>query len=59
MGVALLEAGVSAGVVTSEQLAGITDAITSNVNVLLPVGITVLGIMVGIKIIPRIIHTFL
>ena len=49
----------TAGVVTAEQLSGLTTIIRSNVEVLLPVGITIMGIMIGIKLIPTIIHKFL
>lgn len=44
--------------VTSAMLEPITYAITSNLGTLLPVGITILAIMVGVRLIPRIIHTF-
>lgn len=49
---------LTAGIVTADQLAGITDAVTGNVDVLLPVGITVMSILLGVKIIPKVIHTF-
>lgn len=45
--------------VTSAMLTPITDTINANVGVLLPVGITILGIMVGIGLIPRIVYKFL
>lgn len=44
---------------TAEMLSGITTAITSNLGVLLPVGITIMGIMVGVSLIPRIVYKFL
>ena len=44
---------------TADMLSGITTAITSNLGVLLPVGITILGIMVGVSLIPRIVYKFL
>lgn len=47
------------GVVTSEQLSALTTAVTSNVDVVLPVALGLMGILVGIKVIPRIVHTFL
>lgn len=47
------------GVVTAEQMAGITSAVTSNIDVVLPVALSLMGIFVGIKIIPRIISTFI
>lgn len=45
--------------VTKEMFAGITDAITSNAEVLVPVGVTIMGIMVGISLIPRILWKFI
>ncbi len=45
-------------VVTAEQLAPLTDAITQNLGVLLPVGITIMGVMIGVALIPRIIYKF-
>lgn len=48
----------SAFVVTEAMLAPITTAISSNAAVLIPVGITIMGIMVGIGMIPRIIYKF-
>lgn len=44
---------------TEEMLAPITTALTSNLNVLLPVGITIMGIMIGVSLIPRIVYKFL
>ena len=50
---------VSNTVLTSNMLDGVTDLITSNLGVLLPVGITILGVMVGVSLIPRIVYKFL
>ncbi|OOM69522.1 hypothetical protein [Clostridium sp. BL-8] len=44
---------------TADMFTGLTTAVTSNAGVLLPVGITIMGIMVGIGLIPRIIYKFL
>ena len=44
--------------VTGEMLAPITDSITSNLGALLPVGITIMGIMIGVSLIPRIVYKF-
>ena len=44
--------------VTAEMLEPITNAVTSNLNVLLPVGIGIMAIMVGVALIPRIIWKF-
>jgi hypothetical protein len=45
-------------IVTSAMLAPITDAITDNLAVLLPVGLTIMAVMLGISLIPRIIYKF-
>ena len=45
--------------VTSAELAPITSALTDNLDVLLPVGITIMGIMIGVSLIPRIVYKFL
>lgn len=45
-------------VVTAEMLEPVTDAITGNLAVLLPVGLTILAVMVGVALIPRIIWKF-
>lgn len=45
--------------ITAEMLAPITTAVTNNIGVLVPVGISILGIMVGVNLIPRIVYKFL
>lgn len=45
--------------ITAEMLAPIVTDLTANAGVLLPVGITIMGIMIGISLIPRIIYKFL
>lgn len=55
----ILERGVMVMTLTEEMLAPITTALTSNLNVLLPVGITIMGIMIGVSLIPRIVYKFL
>ena len=44
---------------TAEMLKPITTALTSNLNVLVPIGVTILGAMIGISLIPRIVYKFL
>lgn len=44
---------------TSDMLAPITTTLNSNLDVLLPVGITIMGIMIGVSLIPRIVYKFL
>ncbi len=48
----------SATAVTTEMLEPIVDAITSNIAVIMPVGITIFGVMVGLSLVPRIIRYF-
>lgn len=50
-----METGV---VVTAEMLAPVTEAITGNLGVLLPVGLTIMAVMIGVALIPRIIWKF-
>ena len=45
-------------IITTEMLQPITDAITANLGVLLPVGIGLMSIMIGVRLIPRIIYRF-
>jgi len=56
-GVVKMETG-SAVVVTEAMLSPLTDAITNNLGVLLPVGITIMGVMIGVSLIPRIVYKF-
>lgn len=44
--------------VTGAMLEPITSAITDNLGVLLPVGITIMAVMIGVSLIPRIIYKF-
>ena len=44
--------------VTAAMLAPITNAIKDNLTVLLPVGIAIMGIMIGVSLIPRIVYKF-
>jgi hypothetical protein len=44
--------------VTSDMLEPISDAITGNLGVLLPIGITIMAVMLGVALIPRIIWKF-
>lgn len=44
--------------VTADMLAPITDSITSNLGVLLPIGITIMAVLIGVALIPRIIYKF-
>lgn len=45
--------------ITADMLAPITTTLESNLNVLLPVGIAIMGTMIGVGLIPRIVYKFL
>jgi hypothetical protein len=45
--------------ITADMLAPITTTLTSNLDVLLPVGIGIMGTMIGVGLIPRIVYKFL
>lgn len=44
---------------TADMFSGLTSTITSNLGVLIPVGLTIMGIMVAVSLIPRIVYKFL
>jgi hypothetical protein len=48
----------AAAVVTAEDLAAIQSDLLANVEAILPVGLAVLGVMLGITLIPRVIYKF-
>lgn len=50
--------GITLVNVTAEMLQPITNSITSNLDVLLPVGIAIMAVMIGVALIPRIIYRF-
>lgn len=45
-------------VITEAMLEPVVDSITGNLGVLLPVGLTILAVMIGVALIPRIIWKF-
>ena len=45
-------------VITAAMLDPVMDAITGNLGVLLPVGLSILAVMLGVSLIPRIIWKF-
>lgn len=47
------------GILTSASLTPITTIVTTNVGLLVPIGITIMGMMIGISLIPRVIYKFL
>ena len=45
--------------ITNEMLAPIVTALSDNLTVLVPVGVTIMGVMIGVSLIPRIVYKFL
>ena len=43
---------------TPEMFAPLVETITTNVSVLLPIGLTIMGIFVAISLIPKIFYRF-
>lgn len=53
-----MDTGNSLVVITPDMLEPVVSAITSNLGVLLPVGLSILAVMLGVALIPRIIWKF-
>lgn len=47
-----------AALVTADQLAPLTKAVTDNAGVLIPVGIGIMALLISISLIPRILYKF-
>lgn len=47
------------GLITADMLTPITTNLDANLGVLLPVGIAIMGTMIGVGLIPRIVYKFL
>lgn len=45
--------------ITNAMIKPITDAITSGLDVLVPIGVGIMAVMIGISLIPRVIYRFL
>lgn len=45
--------------VTADMVAPITNAINSGLEVLVPIGVGIMAVMIGISLIPRVIYRFL
>ena len=45
--------------ITDALVKPVTDAITSGLTTLVPIGLGIMGTMIGISLIPRIIYKFL
>ena len=46
-------------IVTADMLNPILDMLEANLGVLVPVGVAIMGTMIGIGLIPRIVYKFL
>ncbi|MDD3022265.1 MAG: hypothetical protein PHX61_15015 [Alphaproteobacteria bacterium] len=46
------------GIISATTLAPITEAVTSNIGVILPVGVAIFAILLGLSFIPKIIKLF-
>lgn len=44
--------------ISKEMLEPVVDSITSNIAVILPIGITIFGIMIGLALVPRVLRMF-
>lgn len=44
---------------TADMLKPIMSALTDNMGILLPVGIGIMGVLIGVSLIPRIVYKFL
>lgn len=55
-----MEAGatISGLTLTAGMFSGLVNTITTNLGVLLPIGLTIMGIMIAVSLIPRIIYKF-
>lgn len=52
-------AAATGAVVTADMLAPITSTLEANLSVLVPVGVGIMGAMIGVSLIPRIVYKFL
>lgn len=55
----MLNALATGGLITAEMLSPITTNLDANLGILLPVGIGIMGTMIGVSLIPRIVYKFL
>ena len=45
--------------ISAEMLQPIVSALTGNLEVILPIGLSIMGTMIGVSLIPRLIYKFL
>lgn len=53
-----MEGAVKTLTLTSAMFDGLLGTINANLGVLLPIGLTIMGIMIAVALIPRIIYKF-
>lgn len=44
--------------ITAELLAPLTTAVTSNLTILIPVGVSVMALLFGVRLVPKIFRIF-
>lgn len=49
---------LGAGVLTTEMFTALSSNLTADVGTLIPVGIGIMSIMLGVKVVPRVIYSF-
>lgn len=47
------------GQITTDMLSPITSTVGANITTLTPVGIGIMGMMIGVSLVPRVIYKFL
>lgn len=55
----ILATAATGATVSAEMLQPILDTLNANLGVLLPVGLGIMSVMIGVGLIPRIIYKFL
>lgn len=45
--------------ITSQMLQPIVDSVTNNLNAILPVGIGIMALMIGVRLIRKVIYRFI
>lgn len=44
---------------SSDMFNGLTSAVTDNATIIVPIGLTIMGVLLGIKLVPKIIRYFI
>lgn len=58
MGLLTAEAGAVSPVITTEMLQPVVDGVGANIGVIVPVGIGLFAILLGVKLIPKVLGSF-